>query len=811
VSGSTVLEIIIEALDASGPGLDSASGKVEGAAGKWKGAMVAASTAIAAAWGALNLADVVAESMDLNSSDTMIAAQLGAVGADAEMLGRVAGQVWSTGFTGGLDEVRDGVAAVRRDLGDLNEVDLGNATTQVMALAQMSDESANKIAAAAGKMVKTGIAKDWQEALDIITRGLQSNANEAGDLLDTFQEYSTEFRQLGLSGAEALGLMNQALAAGARNGDVVADALKEFAIRGQGAVTKSADQIAAAHDKARSAAQALARAEDSVRTSAASIVSAQRNEKDAQDALTAARRAATIALASMQDQMDSANLDTHGAELALARAQERMQQVMADQGSSMLDREEAAQAVAEAQRSLTEQQKKVDELAASQAEAAKKGVEGSDQVVAAQKQVTAAHDATATAVKSHKQAQNDAISAAKTYTAAKAAERDTLTPLGAAYKRLGIDAQWAQQAIAQGGPAATEVLQRVMDGLRAVKDPAERSTLAVTLFGTKAEDMQAALLALDPKTATKGLEDVAGATKQVTDAMSGEPKSRVAAMRDQFDLWKASLIDTKGPIGDVATFIGAFGGDIGGLVMGLGPLVMMLPMLGVGSGEAAVGLGGLAASVWAVSWPVLAVIAAIVLLVGLAYLIITNWGPITEFFGGLWDGISKGFVDFGNGFAQGWNDLWGGVGKSAGDAWKGVSDWGGGLVNDLGKQWTEFSDLASGAATAIWKAHVEAFRWIAMTWNATVGGMSWTVPGWIPFIGGQTWSVPKIPVPKLATGGIVTSATLALIGEAGPEAVVPLDRYNGGSDGGGGDRVIVLQVDGRELARVVDRENTRNR
>jgi phage-related minor tail protein len=31
----------------------------------------------------------------------------------------------------------------------------------------------------------------------------------------------------------------------------------------------------------------------------------------------------------------------------------------------------------------------------------------------------------------------------------------------------------------------------------------------------------------------------------------------------------------------------------------------------------------------------------------------------------------------------------------------------------------------------------------------------------------------------LANGGIVTSPTLALIGEAGPEAVVPLDRYNG--------------------------------
>jgi phage-related protein len=40
--------------------------------------------------------------------------------------------------------------------------------------------------------------------------------------------------------------------------------------------------------------------------------------------------------------------------------------------------------------------------------------------------------------------------------------------------------------------------------------------------------------------------------------------------------------------------------------------------------------------------------------------------------------------------------------------------------------------------------------------------------------GGQTFGFPNVPL--LAQGGVVTSPTLALIGEAGPEAVVPLDR-----------------------------------
>jgi hypothetical protein len=55
-------------------------------------------------------------------------------------------------------------------------------------------------------------------------------------------------------------------------------------------------------------------------------------------------------------------------------------------------------------------------------------------------------------------------------------------------------------------------------------------------------------------------------------------------------------------------------------------------------------------------------------------------------------------------------------------------------------------------------------------------------------VGGESlgWSgfdfpdVGLLPVPKLALGGLVTSPTLALIGEAGPEAVVPLDKWAAG-------------------------------
>jgi hypothetical protein len=52
----------------------------------------------------------------------------------------------------------------------------------------------------------------------------------------------------------------------------------------------------------------------------------------------------------------------------------------------------------------------------------------------------------------------------------------------------------------------------------------------------------------------------------------------------------------------------------------------------------------------------------------------------------------------------------------------------------------------------------------------------------VPKLGGTpTTPVPgRMNIPRLAEGGIVSSPTLALIGEAGPEAVIPLDRMNTG-------------------------------
>jgi hypothetical protein len=92
------------------------------------------------------------------------------------------------------------------------------------------------------------------------------------------------------------------------------------------------------------------------------------------------------------------------------------------------------------------------------------------------------------------------------------------------------------------------------------------------------------------------------------------------------------------------------------------------------------------------------------------------------------------------------------------------------------------------------------FNGIATLWNNTIGKLSFEVPKWVPGLGGKGFDVPNIPM--LAAGGIVTSPTLAMIGERGPEAVIPLSGPNagGGLMGGGG---VTINVNGGDPNAVV--------
>ena len=96
-----------------------------------------------------------------------------------------------------------------------------------------------------------------------------------------------------------------------------------------------------------------------------------------------------------------------------------------------------------------------------------------------------------------------------------------------------------------------------------------------------------------------------------------------------------------------------------------------------------------------------------------------------------------------------------------------------------GVRWV--GDVIGAVFYGAWGTVKTIFNAIAWAWNNTLGRLSIAVPDvpGLPFRG-QRFNVPNIPM--LAKGGIVTGPTLAMIGEAGPEAVVPLSR--GGGFGG---------------------------
>lgn len=113
--------------------------------------------------------------------------------------------------------------------------------------------------------------------------------------------------------------------------------------------------------------------------------------------------------------------------------------------------------------------------------------------------------------------------------------------------------------------------------------------------------------------------------------------------------------------------------------------------------------------------------------------------------------------------------------------------------------------------------------------NSVIKGMnklSFDIPDWVPGVGGESFGVNIPTIPMLAKGGIVDAPTLAMVGEAGKEAVVPLENNTqgldllaeklmgrlGGVQGGSsdnssniGDRPIIinLEVGGSQFGRAV--------
>lgn len=203
------------------------------AGGGFRDKLTAGIKAGAAAAGAALTYGLV-KAVEQEKAGSKLAAQLGLSKQQAARLGKVAGSVYVKGYGDSLGQVNDalralatnGVAAVnapKRELVGLSK--------SALSVAETFDVDVTDAAAAAGQMIRTGLAKNGKTAFDIITRGFIRGGKRADDLLDTLNEYSTQFSKIGLTAKQSVGIISQAIKGGARDSDVVADAIKEFSLR----------------------------------------------------------------------------------------------------------------------------------------------------------------------------------------------------------------------------------------------------------------------------------------------------------------------------------------------------------------------------------------------------------------------------------------------------------------------------------------------------------------------------------------------------------------------------------------------------
>ena len=143
-----------------------------------------------------------------------------------------------------------------------------------------------------------------------------------------------------------------------------------------------------------------------------------------------------------------------------------------------------------------------------------------------------------------------------------------------------------------------------------------------------------------------------------------------------------------------------------------------------------------------------------------------------------------------------------------------------GLASDIG---SALSGIGSSLVTGI-KSAINVLIGVINTMLQSID-FSIDIPDWVPGIGGKSVGIDMsgLSIPTLAKGGIVNKPTLAVIGEDGPEAVVPLSQRNNpsGAGMGGGTYNITVNAGGitdrtdkralaREIGNMIQQELARS-
>ncbi|MEU0102389.1 phage tail tape measure protein [Streptomyces sp. NPDC006267] len=239
---------------------------------------------------AMLLGASVVEGLNMEAAGAKLSAQLQLGPAEAAEVAQVSAAVYKDAWGESVDEVNLAIKGVYANIGDTSEAEGGleGLTSKTLALAKTFDQDLTMATAAAGQMVRTGLAEDADEALDILAVGLGTAADKSGDLLETFNEYSTQFRRVGLDGQTATGLITQGLENGARDADQVADAIGQFGERALAGGTAVDDAYKSIGLNADTVAKKIGQGGESAEEALSMTLDALRGTKNEQVKLNAA-------------------------------------------------------------------------------------------------------------------------------------------------------------------------------------------------------------------------------------------------------------------------------------------------------------------------------------------------------------------------------------------------------------------------------------------------------------------------------------------------------------------------------------------
>ncbi|MFQ9088830.1 MAG: phage tail tape measure protein [Oscillospiraceae bacterium] len=164
------------------------------------------------------------------TATNQVAASTGAAGKELEGLRDVVEDVYAANYGDSVADVGDAVAMVNRNMANLDQNGLTAATEGALALRDAFEYDVAESTRAA-EAIRKNFGSSAEEAFSLIAAGAQNGLDYSGELIDTINEYSSQFAKLGFDADGMFNILQAGADGTAWNLDKVGDAIKEFSIR----------------------------------------------------------------------------------------------------------------------------------------------------------------------------------------------------------------------------------------------------------------------------------------------------------------------------------------------------------------------------------------------------------------------------------------------------------------------------------------------------------------------------------------------------------------------------------------------------